>query len=391
MPFQQKLSVAVITAGLTFWLLGARPALRLSKGPFENLTAQPDSRSVTLELVAKGLEMPVHAAAPPGDEERLFIVEKSGKVKILKDGRILPEPFLDLSFRVGLEGQEQGLLSIAFHPRYQDNRRFYCNYTDRWDDTRVVEFQARPDQPDRADPASGRQILKIEQPFRNHNGGLILFGPDGYLYIGTGDGGAGGDPYNHSQNSSSLLGKLLRIDVDTGGDSPYAIPPTNPFVADASARPEIWALGLRNPWRFSFDRVTGDLYIADVGQNRFEEVHVAPSISRGGENYGWNVVEGLGHRYRRSGRDPSGFSQPLVEYGRDVGCSIIGGHVYRGRDIPDLVGQYFYGDFCTGVIRSFRYRDGEAAERLDWTGSLRRIRSIASFAEDARGELYIIS
>ncbi|MDX1661786.1 MAG: PQQ-dependent sugar dehydrogenase, partial [Gemmatimonadota bacterium] len=263
------------------------------------------SDGVRLERIVEGLDFPLHVTAPSGDP-RLFIVEKSGRVRIRKDGALLDEPFLDLSGQVS-GGSEQGLLSIAFHPDYASNGRFFVDYTNRAGDTRVVEYRVSND-PDRADPASARTILEVAQPFSNHNGGLVAFGPDGMLYVGLGDGGSGGDPGENGQDRSTLLGTLLRIDVD--GGEPYAIPADNPFVDDPDARGEIWAWGLRNPWRFAFDRSTGDLYIADVGQNRFEEVNAVSGAGKG-LNYGWDVVEGDACFEPRDGCDRTGLTPPV--------------------------------------------------------------------------------
>jgi glucose/arabinose dehydrogenase len=317
-------------------------------------------------------------------------------VRVVEGGKVREAPFLDVSSRVS-RGSEQGLLSLAFHPEYAKNGRFFVSFTDRRGDTRVVERRVSPEDPDRADASFEREILYVAQPYSNHNGGLILFGPDGKLYIGLGDGGSGGDPHGNGQNLACLLGKLLRIDVDAAPapGKAYAIPPDNPFAdGRGRARPEIWAYGLRNPWRYSFDRATGDLYIADVGQNLWEEVDVAPAARRGGENYGWNVMEGL-HPFRRprGGGPAPALVAPVVEYGHDAGCSITGGFVYRGEAIPALRGVYFYADYCSGMIRSFRYEKGEVKDALDWTALVnpRRNSQWSSFGEDAKGELYLLS
>jgi glucose/arabinose dehydrogenase len=349
-------------------------------------TTGPDDPSADLfrlELVASGLESPVHLAAAP-DDPRIFVVERRGRIRIIEDGKLMAEPFLDITSRVGSGGSEQGLLSVAFHPDFASNGYFFVNYTDRNGDTRVERYTVGPDA-DRADPASAKLILTIDQPFANHNGGLIVFGPDGMLYIGMGDGGSGGDPLGHGQNLGTLLGALLRIDVDRG--DPYAIPPDNPFVGRAGARGEIWAYGLRNPWRFAFDRTAGLLYIADVGQNRWEEVNVAPA-SAGGLNYGWNLTEG-NHCFPSDPCDRTGLTPPVLEYSHDEGCSVTGGHVYRGRAIPELVGHYFYADYCRGWIRSFRYTSEGVRDAQTW--SVGNVGMITSFGEDSDGELYVLS
>jgi len=333
-----------------------------------------------LERVAGGLQDPLYVTAPAGDP-RLFIVEQPGRIRVVKDGRLLPAPFLDLTGRVR-SGGEQGLLSVAFHPQYARNGWLYVNYTDRRGDTQVERYQVSRD-PDRADRASAHRILSVRQPFANHNGGLVMFGPDGMLYVGMGDGGGGGDPFRNGQKLSSLLGKMLRIDVDHG--DPYAVPRDNPFVHRFGARGEIWAYGLRNPWRYCFDRVAGLLYIADVGQNLWEEVDVAP-VTAAGLDYGWNVMEGA-HCYRSERCDTRGRVMPIVEYGHDQGCSVTGGFVYRGRRIPVLLGHYVYADYCHGWIRSFKYEQGVVHDHREWQGPAPG--QVMSFGEDAAGELYL--
>lgn len=346
--------------------------------------APPDSTAeFTLIPVASGLSQPLYLTAPAGDE-RLFVVEKTGRVRIVKNGSVLGTPFLDLSDSIS-NGSEQGLLSMAFHPQYASNGFFFVDYTDASGDTRVVRYTVSTANPYAADPASAKLILAVEQPFANHNGGLLLFGPDGKLYIGLGDGGSGGDPQGNGQKLSTLLGKILRIDVDEG--DPYTIPSDNPFVGRADARGEIWAYGLRNPWRFAFDAATGRLYIADVGQNAWEEVNVVPA-DEGGLNFGWNVMEGA-HCYGASTCDQSALTLPALEYSHAEGCSITGGNVYRGTLVPGIVGQYFYSDYCTGFLRSFTFDGGTASTPIAW--DVGDIGSILSFGEDAAGELYVLS
>jgi len=340
------------------------------------------AEGIQLETVVSGLEDPLYLTAPASDP-RLFIVEQPGRIRIVQDGQLLPTPFLDIVRQVR-SGGERGLLSVAFHPNYASNGFFYVNYTDQRGDTRIERFSVSSD-PNVADPSSGKLLLKIEQPYANHNGGLNLFGPDGMLYIGMGDGGSGGDPHGHGQNRGALLGALLRIDVD-GGD-PYAIPPDNPFVGQPGMRGEIWAWGLRNPWRFAFDRETNLLYIADVGQNKWEEIDVAPA-KEAGLNYGWNLMEGA-HCFRSSNCSPKGLVLPVLEYGHAEGCSVTGGFVYRGKTIPFLVGHYFYADYCDGWIRSFKYTDGKVSEQRTW--DMGPIGKVLSFGEDAAGELYVLS
>ncbi len=338
---------------------------------------------LAVQEVASGLGSPVHLTAPAGDG-RLFVVEQAGRIRIVRGGELLATPFLDIDSIVQ-GGAERGLLSMAFHPQYATNGFFYVNYSDNSGDTRVVRYSVTAD-PNVADPGSAKILLTIEQPFPNHNGGQLAFGPDGMLYIGMGDGGSGGDPLGSGQDLGTLLGALLRIDVD-GGD-PYAVPPDNPFVGVGSARDEIWAFGLRNPWRFSFDPPSGLIFIADVGQNAWEEVSVAPANSAA-RNYGWNVMEGL-HCFGAATCDQTGLTLPAVEYANgSIGCSVIGGFVYRGSAIPETVGHYFYSDYCSGWLRSFRYVQGSATDEREWeVGS---VGGVLSFGVDAQGELYILS
>ena len=337
---------------------------------------------LAVEVIASGLKSPVHLSAPK-DDRRLFVVEQAGVIRIIADGRLLVTPFLDIRGRVG-SGGERGLLSLAFHPDYASNGLFYVNYTDNNGDTRVERYTVTTD-PNLANPGSAKLILTVNQPFGNHNGGLIVFGPDGMLYIGMGDGGSGGDPQGHGQNRNTLLGALLRIDVDSG--DPYAAPTDNPFIGDPNARDEIWAYGLRNPWRFAFDRESGTLYIADVGQNRWEEVNVV-SDSAGGLNYGWNVMEGA-HCFATDPCDNFGLLLPAIEYSHANGCSVTGGHVYRGAAIPAIRGHYVYSDFCEGFLRSFRFADGGVTDERQWhVGDLGQV---VSFGKDDEGELYILS
>jgi glucose/arabinose dehydrogenase len=348
---------------------------------------------LTTVRVASGLNSPVFVTAPPGDTTRLFILEQNtALIRILQNGQILTTPFLNLSPRVGSSGYEQGLLGMAFHPDYAANGYFYVNYTDLAGNTVIARYQVTGN-PNIADFNSEFIILTIPQPYSNHNGGMLAFAPDGTLYIGTGDGGSGFDPQNRAQNGLSLLGKMLRIDVD--GASPYAVPADNPFVGNTQMLGEIWAIGLRNPWRFSFDRATGDLYIGDVGQNLWEEVDFQ-AAGAGGRNYGWRVYEG-NHATGLSGLSgvvPS-VTFPVYEFPHQGGaCSVTGGYVYRGAAIPDLAGTYFFADFCSNQIWSFRYINGGITQFQERTSELApggglSITSISSFGEDARGELYI--
>jgi glucose/arabinose dehydrogenase len=333
---------------------------------------------IALEEVATGLDNPLYLTNAGDGSGRLFVVEKEGRVVIVSDRQVVDPAFLDITDRVGSNANEQGLLSVAFHPSFAENGQLFVNYTDQEGDTVVSRFTAAGDA---ADPGSEQVLLTIGQPYANHNGGLIMFGPDGYLYIATGDGGSGGDPQGNGQNGEALLGKLLRIDVD--GEQPYAIPEDNP---GGDLAPEVWALGLRNPWRFSFDRATGDLYIADVGQNAIEEVNFTPAGTPGGVNYGWNVLEGS-QCFRGGSCDPSAYAGPVTEYTHDLGQSVTGGFVYRGEAHPELRGVYLFADFASGRIWALRQAEGawERAEVLDTD------KNISSFGEDEAGELYLTS
>jgi glucose/arabinose dehydrogenase len=338
---------------------------------------QPD---VVAETVATGLAAPVHLAALPNDG-RLFVVEQAGRIRVIEGGQVLERPFLDIRDRVR-SGGERGLLSVAFHPDFAANGRFFVDYTDTTDSTRIEEYAVTVD-PNVADPTSGRTLLTIRQPYGNHNGGLIAFGPQGNLWIGMGDGGSGGDPLGNGQNPATLLGAMLRIDVD--GGEPYGIPSDNPFADKVDGAPEVWSYGLRNPWRYSFDG--SHVYIADVGQSGWEEVNIAPT-DEPGLNYGWSIMEG-DHCYRAQSCNETGLERPIYEYSHDAGCSITGGYVYRGSALPDLRGHYFYGDYCQGWVRSFRYDSGGATDHRSYDlGDLGRI---VSFGSDAAGEVYVLT
>lgn len=336
---------------------------------------------IELTQVASGFSSPAHLTHAADESDRLFVVEQPGTVRILDSGAVRSTPLLDIRDRVAFGG-ERGLLSVAFHPDFADNGRLYVDYTRRSDGATVVSEFTVGDGGGRVDPDSERILLTIEQPFSNHNGGQLQFGPDGYLYVGMGDGGAGGDPRNNGQDLGSLLGALLRIDVNPRNGQPYGIPSDNPFVDQADARDEIYAYGLRNPWRFSFDRCTGDLFLADVGQNQWEEVDL---VEKGG-NYGWNVMEGS-HCYNAADCDRAGLELPIAEYGHSQGCSITGGYVYRGSHIPELIGHYIFADFCSGRVWStFRTEAGDWEMHQLLDTDLR----LTSFGEDASGELYAV-
>jgi len=346
--------------------------------------------SLGLQTVTTGLSFPVYLTTAPGDNSRLFIVEKGGTIRIIKNGTLLTTPFLDLTSQVSTGG-EQGLLGLAFDPNYAVNSRFYVSYTDTSGDSQIVRYLVSSN-PDVAQTSPDRVLLSIDQPFANHNGGDIVFGPDRYLYIGMGDGGSGNDPDGHGQDLTDLLGSVLRIDVSPSEN--YTIPSDNPFFNQPPALPELWNYGLRNPWRFSFDRFTGDLYIADAGQDDREEINVSPaSLGSGkGLNYGWNIMEGT---ICTPGVDPNcdktGLTLPVLDYDHSGGsCSITGGYVYRGLAIPGIQGTYFYADYCAGWVRSFAYQNGQATNQTDWA-SLRPNGYITSFGEDAQGELYILT
>lgn len=348
-----------------------------------------DPANLQFIQVTDGLSQPVFITHAGDGSGRLFVLERAGRIRIIKDGVLLTTPFLDIDPLVNSSGGEQGLLGLAFHPDYEDedNGQFYTVHTAANGSLVLSRFLRSAGNPDLADPNSRMEILTIPHPGNtNHNGGTIAFGPDGYLYWSTGDGGGSGDPDENGQDLTSLLGKILRLDVNSG--SPYGIPPDNPFVGDPNpqVRQEIWAYGLRNPWKFSFDSLTGDLFIADVGQGRREEINVQPASSPGGENYGWNVMEGSLCFEPASGCDTTGKVLPVAEYDHSVGCSVTGGYVYRGSRFPLLRGHYFYGDYCTGVLFSL---DGSPGTGWTVTPLGDTPFSISSFGEDEDGELYL--
>ncbi len=336
---------------------------------------------IGVEPLVSGLARPVAISHAGDGSNRLFITLQGGQIVIFDGTELLPEPFLDITTLVSCCG-ERGLLSVAFHPIYASNGFFYINYTDNSGNTVIARYTVSAD-PNVADPDSAAVLLTISQPFGNHNGGQLQFGPDGYLYIGMGDGGSAGDPQNNAQNLNTLLGKMLRIDVDSG--FPYAIPPDNPFVGVIDALDEIWALGLRNPWRFSFDRLTGDLFIGDVGQNSWEEVDFQPATSSGGENYGWRLMEGNHCFNPPVDCDDGTLALPILEYDHSLGCSITGGYLYRGTQSPQFQGTYLYADYCSGRIWGAKAdaSGGWITNELLDTDFL-----ITTFGEDEAGEIY---
>lgn len=333
----------------------------------------PDPNAYTWQTLVTDLQRPVDLQADGSG--RLFVIEKVGRIRIIENDQLIDTPFLDISERVGSDGNEQGLLGLAFHPKYQENGRFFVNYTDTSGDTVIARFQVSDD-PNVADSASEVELLGLDQPFPNHNGGALVFGPDGYLYAGLGDGGAAGDPRGNAQNTEVLLGKILRLDVDSA--EPYAVPADNPFGD------EIWVYGLRNPWRLSFDKATGDLYIGDVGQGDWEEIDFLAAGSPGGANFGWDFREGA-HDFEGGG--PEGMIDPIAEYSHpEGGCSVTGGYVYRGS-MPEWNGIYLYGDYCTGMIWGLIQIDGGWQNQLLFDLDL----TLTSFGQDETGELYLVS
>ncbi|HMG04251.1 MAG TPA: PQQ-dependent sugar dehydrogenase [Chthoniobacterales bacterium] len=373
-------SVRVLFGALA---LLAGTACNDSSGPGDGGNPLPPGIGLQLDpFITSGLSSPVFMTQPL-DDGRIFVVEQGGRIRVIRDGALQTTPFLDIASRV-LSGGERGLLSVAFHPQYATNHFFYVYFTSQTNgDIRIERFTTTAN-PEVADPASTKLIITTPHPVSNHNGGLVSFGPDGMLYAGLGDGGGGGDPDGNGQNFNALLGSLLRIDVDHG--DPYAIPADNPFVGTVGRRGEIWAKGLRNPWRYAFDAPTGLLYIADVGQNLHEEVN-AVVANRAGVNYGWNIWEGQ-FCYNATSCSATGFEVPVIDFGHGPACSVTGGYVYRGSAIPAIRGHYFYSDFCAGFLRSFRYQNGAAVDQKDWGLPSSQV---VSFGKDFDGELYIIA
>ncbi len=382
----------VAIAGILIWGLAMRQP---KNAPVQTPATQQQPQKPTyntpkveLKKIADGFAKPVTIVnTGTQNDKRLFVVEQDGKIRVATTGgSVAPEPFLDLSSKVKTGG-EMGLLGLAFHPKLAENPYFYVDYVDKNQNTIVARYTIKnmSEESWGADSSSEKVLLKIKQPYANHNGGGLAFGPDGYLYIGMGDGGSHGDPQNRAQNRNELLGKLLRIDVD-GGD-PYSSPKDNMF-ASGGGRAEIWAMGLRNPWRFSFDRKTGDLYIADVGQGDWEEINFKSAASKADLNYGWRCYEGS-HKFNTAGcQAASTYINPIIEYNHDDGrCSVTGGYVYRGTAFPALDGKYFYGDYCTGDL----YYTEQVSGMWDTTPVAQTGHRITTFGEDSAGELYMAS
>lgn len=401
----------LITIGIAVLLLtGTGHASEAKAGsPYDGDSAPGDGTAIGLRDLGIDLSWGVGVYSAHDGSGRLFVPERRGKIRIIRDGVKLPAPFLDVSQLItGGDNWEQGLLGMAFPPDYgAGSGHFFIYYTDVRGDSVLARYRVDPTNPDRADPNSAAVVLTVDQPFATHNGGQIAFGPDGYLYIGLGDGGSQGDPHNNAQNPAVLLGKVLRIDVrgDASGAASgqaafktflpaipvaksftYAIPPDNPCAQTPDCRPEVWARGLRNPWRFAFDSQTGDLYIGDVGLSRYEEIDFQPASSAGGENYGWRLMEGPAC-YNPVQCDPTGLTLPVAQFGHEDGqCAVIGGAVYRGSAIPELQGVYLYGDLCTGKIWGLR------RVQQGWTVTLLVDAPfrISSFGEDENGNLIAV-
>ena len=350
----------------------------------------PDSSQIRLVRVAGGFTRPLYVTHAGDGSGRLFVVEQAGRIWVVQDGRVLPEPFLNignwLPWEVHSTGfTERGLLGLAFHPQYAENGFFFLHYNNDRGDTVLARFQVSAENANRADPVSAQTILTALQPFANHQGGTVTFGPDGHLYLGLGDGGSAGDPWDHGQRPNTLLGTILRLDVGVERVADYTIPPDNPFVGSLNAAPEVWTYGWRNPWRFSFDRETGDLFIGDVGQNQWEEISFQPADSRGGENYGWNAFEGFA--VYAGGLSFEETVAPIAVYPHRLGNSITGGYMYRGEAIPSLYGAYLFGDFGSGRIWTLQQT---AAGNWLMNEFLLTTHAISSFGEDEAGELYLL-
>ncbi len=372
------LSAAAVSAAFFAAWSSGEPA-----GADDRVSRLSEAAIDLVPVVTQGLESPLYVTHAGDGTGQLFLVEQGGTIRVMDQGVLQGVPFLDLHNRVWTKGDEQGLLGLAFHPDHRRNGRLFVNYNRREDGATVLAEYSRRGQSLQVSPSTERILMVVPQPYLNHNGGMVTFGPDGYLYIGRGDGGSRGDPQNRAQNTQEWLGKILRIDVDRG--RPYAIPADNPFAA-SGGRPEIFALGIRNPWRFSFDRETGMLWLADVGQHKWEEVDLVIA----GGNYGWRIMEGS-HCYNPDHDcNPEGLIFPITEYGHEQGrCSITGGYVYRGRTMPALRGTYLFGDYCSGelfALSASANRKLSTAPRVLMQTGFR----ISSFGEDEAGEVYIV-
>ncbi|MCA1645359.1 MAG: PQQ-dependent sugar dehydrogenase [Chloroflexi bacterium] len=328
----------------------------------------------------KGLKEPTLVAVPPDGSKRFFVLERGGRVRVADaNGQLRPTPFLDLTQDTST-GTEQGLIGLAFHPAFAQNGYVYVDYTATDATVRIIRYTVTPDRPDQVDPSTAHAVMQIPKQSKFHNGGTLAFGPDGYLYASIGD----DEQSEKAQDLTSIYGKILRIDVDSA--DPYAIPPSNPFVSQAAARGEIWSYGLRNPWRFSFDRGTGDLWIGDVGDAKWEEVDMQPVASQGGENYGWPILEGNECVETEHCHD-TGLVAPLVTYGHDMTCAVMGGYIYRGQTAQGLAGTYLFGDLCTGGVFTLQDSADQGWKRLEL--GFQPIK-IASFGEDPSGDVYVV-
>ncbi len=381
----------LLTAGLL--LIGTGSLIGCSDNGSDQ-DSSPQSDSLRLQPISTSLSSPVFMTAPPNDSTRLFIVQQGGLIRIFDvvGGSLLTDPFLNISSLLSTGG-ERGLLGMAFDPQYAFNRQFYVYYTNTAGNIVIARYLRNATDPNLADSSSATQLLTVAHPtFSNHNGGMLAFGPDGCLYAGIGDGGGSGDPNNNGQNLSSLLGKLIRLNPDTGAPCNNDI--INPFVLLGGAQ-QIWSLGLRNPWRFSFDRLTDDLYIGDVGQGAREEIDVAVAPNAGRQaNYGWRFMEGFLCFNPSSSCNSGGLTLPVLDYphvGSSCSGSVTGGYVYRGFVLPALQGTYFYADFCAGFVRSFRFQNGQATEQTEWPLLSPAGSSVTSFGEDASGEIYVMT
>ncbi len=387
MKFMRVSMAAGLLGGAVLWM-------GLTSGGAANASLARTRTNPQSELPVIALSSPVTGFTQPvsithaGDNTpRVFVVQQTGQIRIIKNGALLPAPFLDIAGRISTGG-ERGLLGLAFPPGYSNKGYFYVNYTNTAGHTVIARFERNLNNPDLADPGSEQIVLTIDQPFANHNGGQLAFSPrDGLLYVGMGDGGSGDDPGNRAQNPAELLGKILRLDVERGRPYTYTVPATNPFINTPGFRPEIWTLGLRNPWRFSFDQATADLYVADVGQNAFEEVNFQAAASAGGENYGWRIMEGANCFNPPTGCSAAGLTLPVWQYDRrgTGDCSVTGGFVSRGGRFPRMQGRYFYGDFCSGRIWGLRFENGAWVNSLMLDTTLQ----ISTFGDDEAGNLYV--